>query len=112
MPSKWKPRDPAIFPIRYSEATLQAYTTGRKVLLATVRTPAQARSALDKFREWRFCLRCKGTPAHRCFILERDLSIRASTNETPDGLIELYVYLRPKKLSSFTALNPELMETL
>lgn len=103
---RWKPRDPSKFPARFEQVTLRAYNSIKPQLLQTVRRN-EAKKLRDIFREWRFCLRTKGTPADPCFTIERDWRICTVIYEE-GSLVHIWVEIRPRILSSLESLNPSL----
>lgn len=105
--SRWKVRSPDIFPIRYSEAVLEAVKSDSEITLDIVNQRAEARQSLDKFRAWRHCLRENGSINHRCYSIERDQRIIARMVPTQLG-IELRVRVIPRR--DIIAMNPWLAE--
>lgn len=111
MPSKWKPRDPAIFPAAFSTTVLKALSDDRPAILSSHPTRQSARVAADRFREWRFCLRSAGFTLHRVHEIERDFQITLRT-EFQAGSYTLWVAVIPRKLSVVRQLNPHLADLL
>jgi hypothetical protein len=104
--SKWKLRDPAIFPVTYTDCTLAAHESSKPVFLSSHSSKLSARHAADRFREWRYCLRGKGH-GHRAYRLECDSTIGLETREF-GGRWELWVTVKVKAHKSLLDLNPGL----
>lgn len=104
---RWKPRDPSIFPPHYATCVELAYKSKEPHLLQSCRTTAGASKLRNIFREWRFCLREKGRLADRGFEIERDYRICTFTR-AENGMIGVWVEIRPRVLSSLAKLNPDL----
>lgn len=111
MPSKWKPRDPYIFPIAFTETVLKALSDARPAFLSSHPSRYEARVAADRFREWRFCLRQINASLHRAWEIERDFHITLRT-EFEAGSYSLWVAVVPRKLSAVERLNPHLAEVI
>lgn len=113
MPSKWKPRDPSIFPKLFPDSVEEAFKTSRPFLLATRSSHSEAKAYLNTFREWRFCLRERGTFLHRCFTIERDHRICTSIVQDKFGY-QLWVQIKPDHKNGTLPLdlNPHLKEYL
>lgn len=107
--SRWKRRDPAIFPVHFADTVEVAFrddVQGTPILLHVAKSASDARQYLDKFREWRFCLRERGTPSHRCFYIERDKVIRTSTVEAL-GVYSIYVRVEDSPMAVMLRNNPD-----
>lgn len=107
--SRWKPRDPSIYPIQFFDIVEKAHSNlGQPTILEVCRDEEIARSFLDRFREWRFCLRhSKGH--HRCSTIERDFRITTRTKPSVIG-IQIFVTVKPRAESAILdlSLNPDL----
>lgn len=107
MPSKWRPRDPSIFPAHFTLVVLRSQTNASPALLSTHRSKLHARVAADCFREWRFCLRSGSYRAQRAWTIERDFHITLRTVVQAD-LFELWVEVVRRKADLLGGLNPHL----
>jgi len=110
MSSKWRVRDPNIFPVRFTDLTIEALSNHEEVFLSLHPTRAAARAAADRFREWRFCLR-NGSFAHRAYLIEQNYNIKLITKFF-NHKYELWISVSEKLLSVAERLNPDLAEII
>lgn len=104
----WKPRDPSIFPAKFADVVLRAGDLNSPEILDLVASHSAARALLNRFREWRFCLRQSSNPNHRCWSVERDYHIASRIRALPGGGYKIEVVVNPKRLLSIARLNPGL----
>lgn len=109
--SKWKVRDPSLYPIAFTDTVLKAVSDAEPAFLSSHPSRQSARLAADRFREWRFCLRQSGRSLHRVFTIERDFHITLRT-EFQANRYSLWVAVIPRKLTTIEQLNPHLVETI
>ena len=104
---RWKPRDPNIYPILFFDTVEVAAFSGEPTLLRQLQDEITTHKYMDRFREWRMCLRKQ--PSARCGDIE--LSSRITTKAVPDPLtggFSVYVQVKPLLLASLERLNPRL----
>jgi hypothetical protein len=110
---RWKVRDPSLYPINFAATVEQAYESKQPAYLQTFKDEYSARVGLDRFREWRFCIR-NFKSNHRCRHIEFGSRIATKLKPVLTGF-EAWVIVHPLMIDSMLKLNPEhhdLIETV
>lgn len=108
---KWKARDPNLYPILFFDTVEQANFAGEPVLLKQLNTWAETDAFMERFREWRMCLR--KWPGCRCKDIEENSMIKTKAISDPvTGGYSVFVQVKSRLLHSIARHNPRLWASL
>lgn len=104
--SKWRRRDPNLFPAKYSEVVIAALSNNEQpTYFFSSASKAAAVSTLDNFRWWRMCLRTMGHMGHRAYPIEKGYVIATSIKPKLTGGFDIFVTVKSDPIKSFERLN-------